>query len=139
MHPYISFLFFGGASILSLAFAAKKYNYVAPVMMQSPGLTIKGGRHPLQELCVDTFIPNDVDIGTMSRSERVHIVSGGNGSGKSVWMKMVAIITFMSHIGSFVPAQNARIGLVDKILTRIMTRESATSVRVSIDTFLYIL
>ena len=111
--------------ILSLTIAAKKYGYVQPHMTQSNVLEIQGGRHPLQELCTDTFIGNDTFLGeAQNHQSRMILLTGANSSGKSVYLKQIGLIVYMAHIGSFVPAESAIIGLTDKILTRISTRES---------------
>lgn len=94
------------------------------MVVQDNVIQIKKGRHPLQELCVDAFIPNDADF---SATERVFLVTGANYSGKSVYLKQVALIVYLAHVGSFVPAAEAVIGVTDKILTRIWTQESVSS------------
>jgi len=102
----------------SLAEAARKNNYVKPEVDLSDVISIKNGRHPVVELFSDGFfVPNDtyMDCG----SSRTAIITGPNMSGKSTYMRQVAVITIMAQIGSFVPAQEARIGVVDKIFTRI--------------------
>ncbi|KAF3913411.1 hypothetical protein ABW20_dc0109215 [Dactylellina cionopaga] len=130
-------------SILSLAQAATYYKWVRPLITDSNVIRIRNGRHPLQELCVSAFIPNDTDLegGRGSENlvpdnyhtqnddncgESMMIVTGPNYSGKSVYLKQVALIVYMAHIGCYVPAENATIGLTDAILTRIQTRESVT-------------
>ncbi|KAK1757587.1 muts domain V-domain-containing protein [Echria macrotheca] len=174
-------------SLLALAAAAEKYNWTAPQITLSNVIEISEGRHPLQELIVPSFIPNDCSVeggaGTLdgddtssygsdddslsdnaeqtsntteglgphsgSRrnphqasergSESDHtiarggdppsppsmlILTGPNNSGKSIYMKQVALIVFLAHIGSYVPALRATIGITDRILTRIATRET---------------
>ncbi|KAI9018713.1 DNA mismatch repair protein MutS, partial [Phycomyces nitens] len=83
-------------------------------------------RHPIQELWVDRFIPNDTLLQSEQNTslQKVMVLSGANYSGKSVYLKQVALITFMAHIGSFVPASYATIGLTDRIFTRIQTSET---------------
>jgi DNA mismatch repair protein MSH5 len=132
--------------ILALAQGAREYNLVRPQLTDSNVLDIRGGRHILQERVVPRFIPNDTLIAggesVASVAQRDHtqdairhqdetmpsivLVTGPNFSGKSVYLKQVAIIVFMSHIGSFVPAARADIGLTDKIMTRVATRESVS-------------
>ncbi|XP_011270058.1 MSH5 protein, variant [Capsaspora owczarzaki ATCC 30864] len=114
-------------SFLALASFAREYNYTQPVMMEENVLDITGGRHPLQELCVDTFIPNDTDLSVQSGP--VHIVTGPNASGKSIYLKQIAMIQFLAQVGSFVPAERAVLGCVDRIFTRIHTRESVSVAR----------
>lgn len=93
-------------------------------------IQIENGRHPLQELTVPSFIPNhcrlygEQELGMDPAPGRCMIVTGPNSSGKSVYMKQVALIVYLAHVGSFVPADMAQIGITDQILTRITTRES---------------
>ncbi|KAI9470796.1 MAG: muts domain V-domain-containing protein [Benjaminiella poitrasii] len=146
--------------LISLTMTALKFNYVQPVITNDDSLTIIEGRHPLQELCVDIFIPNDTHLkggqgflsgrgdhqahlsslygnqtssSSSSRLEEekslinsIQVVTGANFSGKSVYLKQVALIVYMAHIGSFVPAASARIGIVDKLFTRIQTSETVS-------------
>lgn len=129
-------------SLLALALAAEKYNWAAPTMTPSNVIDIVDGRHPLQELLVPSYIPNDCVIaggcGTSNLNEdstatsegrkqsapSMLILTGPNNSGKSVYMKQVALIVYLAHTGSYVPATCATIGLTDRILTRIATRET---------------
>ncbi len=110
-------------SLLSFAQVARKNNYVKPIVTEDNVLEIHQGRHPLLEQCADILIPNDTELNI---EKRLILLTGANSSGKSVYLKQVALIVYMAHIGSFVPAQSARIGLTDKILTRIATRESVS-------------
>lgn len=102
----------------SLAQAAKEWGYVAPEILEDSTLDIEGGRHPALEHLVgrDKFIPNSVSF---SHKEKVFLITGPNMAGKSTYMRQVALITLMAHVGSFVPAKAARIGLVDRIATRV--------------------
>ncbi|TPX68056.1 hypothetical protein SpCBS45565_g03372 [Spizellomyces sp. 'palustris'] len=115
--------------ILSLADAAKKYNYTRPEMTGENIFLVVKGRHPLQELCVDVFVANDTSMGDADDLPRMILLTGANFSGKSVYLKQIALITYMAHIGSFVPAERAVIRLTDKILTRIQTRESVSKMQ----------
>ncbi|KAI9006039.1 muts domain V-domain-containing protein [Gaertneriomyces semiglobifer] len=115
--------------ILSLADAAKKHNYVRPRMTEEPVLEIKQGRHPLHELCADIFIANDTMLGDGEEAPRMMLLTGANFSGKSVYLKQIALITYMAQIGSFVPAESALIGIADKILTRVHTRETVSKMQ----------
>ncbi|KAL3508470.1 hypothetical protein ACH5RR_027871 [Cinchona calisaya] len=112
---------------LSLALVARQNNYVRPVVTAENLLDIRNGRHVLQEMTVDTFIPNDTKI---LHDGRVNIITGPNYSGKSIYTKQVALIVFLSHIGSFVPADAAIVGLTDRIFcatgSRFMTAEQST-------------
>ncbi|XP_071454874.1 mutS protein homolog 5-like [Hetaerina americana] len=110
--------------LIALATVARENGYVRPMLTDERIIEIHGGRHLLQELCMDEFVPND----TFS-SERIEwgfmkVLTGPNSSGKSVYLKQVALITFLAHIGSFVPADSAKIGIIDSIYTRITTTES---------------
>ncbi|KAF0704326.1 hypothetical protein AaE_014996 [Aphanomyces astaci] len=84
----------------------------------------KGARHPLQELTVESYIPNDIVLGPGGRY--IAVVTGQNGSGKSVFLKMVGVMQFLAQVGSFVPATEATIGVVNKIFSRILSLETAT-------------
>ncbi|KAL7959046.1 muts domain V domain-containing protein [Trichoderma compactum] len=118
-------------ALLALAIGAIKYGWKAPQMTTENIINITGGRHPLQELLAPSFIPNDCFIGdgntAPGRRVQALVLTGPNQSGKSVYIKQVAAIVYLAHIGSFVPADKAVIGTVDKILTRISSRESVSS------------
>lgn len=120
-------------AILALAIGAAKYGWNAPRMTTANIIHIKGGRHPLQELLAPSFVPNDCYLGedNMAPGHQVQaiVLTGPNQSGKSVYIKQVAAIVYLAHIGSFVPADEAVIGTVDKILTRISSRESVSGTR----------
>ncbi|KND00198.1 MutS family protein MSH5 [Spizellomyces punctatus DAOM BR117] len=115
--------------ILSFADAAKRYNCTRPEMTEDNIFHVVKGRHPLQELCVDVFVANDTSMGEADDLPRMILLTGANFSGKSVYLKQIALITYMAHIGSFVPAERAVIRLTDKILTRIQTRESVSKMQ----------
>lgn len=93
-------------------------------MVESPVVLVKGGRHPLQQLVVDTFIPNDIALGVNEMSAAV--ITGPNFSGKSVYMKQVGLLVFLAHVGSWIPCENAIIGVCDRIFTRIESIETCT-------------
>ncbi|TXT07304.1 hypothetical protein VHUM_03474 [Vanrija humicola] len=117
--------------LLCLARAVDKFGLTRPVMKEEPVLKIRKGFHPLHMMCVpdgqyihnDTMIKGGSETGDISS---MMVVTGANGSGKSAYGKQVALITYMAHIGSFVPAEAAEIGICDKIFTRVQTRESAS-------------
>ncbi|PNY29296.1 MutS protein [Tolypocladium capitatum] len=119
-------------AMLALAIGAEKYNWTAPQMTKAGIIQIENGRHPLQELVVPAFVPNDSDLCGGHETSRhgglepaqMLVLTGPNHSGKSIYLKQVAIIVYLSHIGSFVPADRAVVGITDKLLTRISTRES---------------
>ena len=102
----------------SLADAALRNNYVCPEVDDSDEISVKDGRHPVAECLSDSFfVPNDV---TLDRTKnRMLIITGPNMAGKSTYMRQVALIVIMAQMGSFVPASSARIGIVDKIFTRV--------------------
>ena len=105
-------------SLCSLAKIAEDMNYVRPIITNDGVIDIKAGRHPVVEKTLKgtSFIPNDTHI---DQTNRFHIITGPNMAGKSTYMRQVAIITYMAQIGSFVPADEASIGIVDRIFTRV--------------------
>lgn len=110
----------------ALAEVAMRYRYVRPRLNDSDALHVVAGRHPVVELTLrdDPFVPNDV---TLSADEMVHIITGPNMSGKSTFLRQVALIVLMAQIGSFVPAESATIGLVDRIFTRIGAQDEISA------------
>jgi DNA mismatch repair protein MutS len=102
----------------ALAEVAVRYRYVRPQLNNENAIRIVAGRHPVVELSLrdEPFVPNDV---TLSNEELIHIITGPNMAGKSTFLRQVALIVLMAQIGSFVPAEAATIGLVDRIFTRI--------------------
>src|SRR5438309_205995 len=105
--------------VCSLAETARLFNYCRPTLNESLRLVIKDGRHPVldQNLVEEKFVPNDTTLD--GESMRLAIVTGPNMAGKSTYIRQVALIVLMAQIGSFVPAANAEIGLVDRIFTRV--------------------
>ncbi len=106
-------------ALLSLSSVARDYDYVKPELTQDGVIDIHGGRHPIVErMQTDApFVPNDVLLD--NGDNRMLIITGPNMAGKSTYMRQVALIAVMAHIGSFVPAQSARISLCDRVFTRI--------------------
>ncbi len=101
----------------TLAEIAVRHNYVRPRLVASPQLHIVAGRHPVVEATMaDPFTPNDL---TMDAESQIHIITGPNMAGKSVFLRQTALIVLLAQIGSFVPADEAVIGVVDRIFTRI--------------------
>lgn len=103
----------------SFAIVARRYNYTRPVIDESTTIEITDGRHPVIErlFARERFVPNNLFINT--DTDRLLIITGPNMAGKSTYMRQNALIVIMAQLGSFVPAQSARIGLVDRIFTRI--------------------
>ena len=114
-------------SYLSLATVACKHKFVRPEVDQTDVIRIKDGRHPVVEQFVkDTyFVPNDADLDTSHN--RLMLITGPNMAGKSTYMRQVALIVVMAQIGSFVPANEARIGVVDKVFTRVGASDDLAS------------
>ena len=106
-------------TLCSFAAVAVKNNYCRPSVDESGVIEIQGGRHPVVEKMRSDalFVPNDTIMG--AKEDRVSIITGPNMAGKSTYMRQVALIVLMAQVGSFVPAQTARIGVVDRIFTRI--------------------
>lgn len=104
---------------MSLALVAMKENYVKPTVDNGTEICYTAGRHPLVEatLPAGAFVPNSVHIGT--KDTQIMLITGPNMGGKSVFLKQTALLVILAQMGSFVPAESARIGLVDKIMTRI--------------------
>ncbi len=111
----------------SFADVADKNGYVCPEMDYSKEIYIKDGRHPVVEKFVTDsyFVPNDTRLDTSHN--RMMIITGPNMAGKSTYMRQVAIITVMAQIGSFVPAREARLGIVDKVFTRVGASDDLAS------------
>jgi DNA mismatch repair protein MutS len=106
--------------LLSFAKVAERNKYIRPQIDDSKIIDIKNGRHPVIETQLsieDPYIPNDVYLD--DKTQQIIIITGPNMAGKSALLRQTALITLMSQIGSFVPAESARIGWVDKIFTRV--------------------
>jgi DNA mismatch repair protein MutS len=111
----------------SLAEVAIRYNYKRPKLTNDDEIIIKGGRHPVVErsLTDTSFVPNDTYLS--NKDTQLVILTGPNMAGKSTYLKQVAIIVLLAQIGSFVPVDEATIGIVDRIFTRIGAREDLAS------------
>ncbi|MCL2140069.1 MAG: DNA mismatch repair protein MutS [Dehalococcoidia bacterium] len=111
----------------SLAEVALRYSYVRPELSDDQTLVIKNGRHPVVERSLNPgqYVPNGINLST--DGAHIIILTGPNMAGKSTYLKQIAIITLMAQIGSYVPAEKASIGLVDRIFTRIGAREDLFS------------
>jgi DNA mismatch repair protein MutS len=105
--------------IASLADRALALRYVRPQMDETDAIVIEGGRHPVIEQMPDAerFVPNDTRLDCTSR--QLIIITGPNMAGKSTYIRQVAVLVVMAHMGSFVPANRASIGLVDRVFTRV--------------------
>ena len=112
---------------VSLAEVAALNNYVCPEVDYSDKLEIKDGRHPVVERFVQDsyFVPNDANLDT--GYNRMMLITGPNMAGKSTYMRQTALIVLMAQIGSFVPASEARIGVVDKLFTRVGASDDLAS------------
>jgi DNA mismatch repair protein MutS len=106
--------------LVGFSHVARERDYRRPVVDDSVGLEIIGGRHPVVETLLspgDPFIPNNTSLDT--NQHQIAIITGPNMSGKSSYLRQVGLIVLLAQIGSFVPAESARIGIVDKIFTRV--------------------
>jgi DNA mismatch repair protein MutS len=105
--------------LLSLALVAKEQGFVRPTVDESDRIEIRNGRHPVIERAIgrNQFIPNDTSLDTGSR--QLLLLTGPNMGGKSTYIRQVALIVIMAQMGSYVPADHAHIGLVDKLFSRI--------------------
>ena len=112
---------------ISLAVVADQNNYCRPKMTNSGVIDIKGGRHPVVEKMItnDMFIDNDTYLD--NGNNRIAIITGPNMAGKSTYMRQAALIVLMAQIGSFVPATSAKIGIVDRIFTRVGASDDLAS------------
>lgn len=104
-------------TLAALAERAETLQYVCPVLDNKPGIEIETGRHPVVEHHTETpFVPNDI---TLDDTTRMLIITGPNMGGKSTYMRQIALLTLLAHMGSHVPAKSARFGPIDRIFTRI--------------------
>jgi DNA mismatch repair protein MutS len=106
--------------MLSFAAVAQENRYILPVITEETSLTIKAGRHPVieKQLAVgETYVPNDIYLD--NEQQQILIITGPNMAGKSALLRQTALIVLMAQMGSFVPAESATIGLVDKVFTRV--------------------
>ncbi len=114
-------------ALCSLATVAVQRGYCRPEITMDNEISITDGRHPVVEVMLkdSLFVPNDTHLG--SSDHQVAIITGPNMAGKSTYMRQVALIVLMAQIGSFVPARSARIGLVDRVFTRIGASDDLAS------------
>ena len=123
--------------LASFAQTARLHNYICPQVADEGVLQIRDGRHPVleQQLVEERFVPNDTSLASIGRADlpvspdaqqrmlimnaQIALITGPNMAGKSTYIRQVALLTLLAHTGSFVPAAEARIDLVDRIFTRI--------------------
>ncbi len=104
--------------LASLARVASERSYTKPDIADDPVIEIEDGRHPvLEQVLGSDFVPNDVALG--GEHPRIAVITGPNMAGKSTYIRQVALLALMAHMGSWVPARRARVGLVDRIFTRV--------------------
>ncbi|MBK7708773.1 MAG: DNA mismatch repair protein MutS [Acidobacteria bacterium] len=115
-------------AVSSLAETAVRRNYTAPMLHDGDEIAIKDGRHPIVEAFLsETFIPNDIYLN--SSTDRLLIITGPNMGGKSTLLRQIAIIQILAQIGSFVPAKNARLPIIDRVWTRVGASDDLSSGR----------
>ena len=101
----------------SMASIAQERQYQQPILLKESGIEIKGGKHPiLQQILKEDFVANHTQL---SPAQRTHVITGPNMGGKSTYMRQVALLVIMAHMGSYVPAELAKIGPIDRIFSRI--------------------
>lgn len=128
--PYVSEIQFNAFrvaeldALCSLSEVAEKYSYTCPEIDEEDVIDIRDGRHPVVEASLkkEGFVPNDTLLDL--RGNRLLVITGPNMAGKSTYIRQVALIVLLAQMGSFVPAAHARIGVVDKIFTRIGASDS---------------
>jgi DNA mismatch repair protein MutS len=114
-------------ALTNLAERAESLNYCRPELTTRAGIRIKAGRHPVvEQVRNEPFIPNDTQL---SDSKRMNIITGPNMGGKSTYMRQTALIVLLAYIGSYVPAESAQIGPIDRIFTRIGAADDLASGR----------
>ncbi len=111
----------------SLALVAEQNNYIRPVMSQDGCIDIKEGRHPVVEKMIphDMFVSNDTYLD--DGKHKIAVITGPNMAGKSTYMRQTALLVLMAQVGSFVPASSAKIGVVDRIFTRVGASDDLAS------------
>ena len=104
-------------AVASLAETAARHNYVRPQLHEGDEIEIRAGRHPVIETLGERFVPNDICLN--NTTDRLLIITGPNMGGKSVFLKQTALISILAQMGSFVPADAARLSLIDRVFTRV--------------------
>lgn len=110
--------------LLSLAAVASERGYTRPTLDMSKDFIVKNARHPVIEVTLgkNPFTPNDFNF-SAENGRRIALITGPNMAGKSTYLRTAALIAIMAHMGSFVPAESAKIGLIDRVFTRIGARD----------------
>ena len=106
--------------LLTFGELSKSNKYCRPKLTDKKNINIKNGRHPVVEQLIpstERFIPNDLDMDI--KKNQIHLITGPNMAGKSTYLRQIGLIVYMSHLGCFVPANSAEIGVVDKLFTRV--------------------
>ncbi|MGA1224867.1 MAG: DNA mismatch repair protein MutS, partial [Phycisphaerales bacterium] len=107
-------------ALACLASVARRQRWTRPTMTGRRGISIEGGRHPvLDRTLASSFVPNDTALGGAADAPTLALITGPNMAGKSTYIRQVALIALLAHVGSFVPAAKAEVGVLDAILTRI--------------------
>ncbi|MCD6521231.1 DNA mismatch repair protein MutS [Candidatus Calescamantes bacterium] len=113
--------------LLSLAQVSLKYDYVKPELVEDKIIQIQDGRHPVLERLLDEpFVPNDTEV---FEDSPILIITGPNMAGKSTYIRQVALIVLLAQMGSFVPAKSAKIGIVDRLFTRVGAQDELVRAR----------
>nr|XP_037866807.1 mutS protein homolog 5-like [Bombyx mori] len=107
--------------LIAISKTSKEFGYTQPTLVETKSISIKQGKHPLHMTTCEAFVPNDFE--SNEQVGCVKILTGPNSSGKSVYMKQIGLIVYLAHIGSFVPADSAVIGIVSHIFTRMQSTE----------------
>ena len=108
--------------LLSLAEVAARRNYSRPLLTEDDEIYVRAGRHPVIEATGERFIPNDTYLN--NSTDRLLIITGPNMGGKSVYLRQTALVAILAQIGSFVPAEEARIAILDRVFTRVGASDS---------------
>lgn len=110
-------------ALLSLAVVAETNGYVAPEFTDANGYVVTHSRHPVVERTCEHFVPNDLNLAPLGEGTRVVILTGPNMSGKSTYLRQLALIVIMAQMGSFVPAVEAKLGIHDQVFARIGAKD----------------
>ncbi len=114
-------------NLVSFAFTAKNRGYTQPILLKDSSIEISEGKHPiLSEILGDKFVANNTLLNPM---QRTHVITGPNMGGKSTYMRQVALLVIMAHMGSYIPCRHAKIGPIDRIFSRIGSGDDLASGR----------